>query len=136
MSTRCQIGFFETMPSDEKMIEELRKSIKPTAVALIYRHSDGYPNSVLPDLDCYLAKCQRNDDPCYAAAWFVHFLIDRAMRNARKWAKLGNRKADAHNYLGHGIDNEYHGDIQYFYAVAGGKVKAFALCNGWNRFNP
>lgn len=88
MSTRSQIGFYEP----NKPLN------KPTA--LIYRHMDGYPEGVLPDIMPILKDFDRNrglGDVEYSSAWMV--------------AKL---KTD---YLNVGICRSLHGDIEWFYAV-------------------
>ena len=92
MSTRCQIGFYEQGEKDLNKWD-----------ALLYRHSDGYPESehgvvatIKPILDDFQAK-RGLDDLEYAAAWLV--------------AKL---KTD---YLNIGISNGFHGDIEYYYAI-------------------
>ena len=92
MTTRCQIGFYRRGEKDLKNWE-----------ALIYRHSDGYPDrdsGVLADIVPILNDFNQFrglSDTEYAAAWLV--------------AKL---KTD---YLNIGICKNFHGDIDYFYAV-------------------
>jgi hypothetical protein len=62
MSTRCNIHFTDSRGGVE---------------ANIYRHSDGYPDGVLPDLDRFFAAVEaqtsdtRFNDPSYLAAKFV-----------------------------------------------------------------
>jgi len=106
MSTRCQIGFYR---SDLKAFTDFE--------SLVYRHSDGYPGGVLPDLLPILEDFDKNrglDDIEYAAAWVV--------------AKL---KTD---YLNIGISKGIHGDIDYFYAVYPDKlvVHSVGFGKGWN----
>jgi len=89
MSTRCQIGFYETKESKLSAPE-----------ALIYRHGDGYPEGVIPDIVPILKEFHVGrglSDIEYASAWLV--------------AKL---KTD---FLNIGICKEYHSDIEYYYAV-------------------
>jgi hypothetical protein len=101
MSTRCQIGFYQ---QGEQNLEKWE--------ALIYRHSDGYPDTqhgvvatVLPILKDF-DKNRGLDDIEYASAWLVTSL-----------------KTD---YLNIGISNKFHYDIEYFYAVfTDGTVKIF-----------
>tara|TARA_Y100000310_G_C20020129_1_gene506993 strand:- start:3 stop:359 length:357 start_codon:yes stop_codon:yes gene_type:complete len=92
MSTRCQIGFYEPDTENLQNFE-----------ALIYRHSDGYPDSehgviatIKPILDDF-NKNRGLDDMEYASAWLVAKLKD--------------------DYLNIGISKAFHGDIEYFYAV-------------------
>jgi hypothetical protein len=94
MSTRSQIGFYERVVKPEDL---------NNPEALIYRHSDGYPDGqygvpqtitpILLDFD----KNRGLNDLEYASAWLV--------------AKL---KTD---YLNIGISKYFHADIEYYYAV-------------------
>ena len=100
MSTRCQIGFYEPEVKDLNQWE-----------ALIYRHSDGYPDTqhgviatVVPILKQF-DKDRGLDDIEYASAWLV--------------AKL---KTD---YLNIGISKGFHGDIEYFYAVYPDRMEVY-----------
>jgi len=130
MATRCQIGFFQTMPSVQTMIKELNKGGTPSAIALIYKHRDGHPDSVLPVLTAFLEKCERNQDPDYCAAWYLHTLISQHIEIMKKIRPDSN----GHDYMSHGIDHEYHGDLDYFYAVANGKVQAYRCgCDKWSK---
>ena len=102
MSTRCQIGFYEPKEKDLNNFE-----------ALIYRHCDGYPDRVLPDIMPILKDFQDNrglTDIEYASAWLV--------------AKL---KTD---YLNIGICKGFHGDIEYFYAIYPDEVKVYDISSG------
>lgn len=85
MSTRCQIEFRNN---------GMRRTV--------YRHSDGYPSSVIPDLLAFLQWSTR-DDVEYEAANFLY------------WSK---RNLDEQQ-LGFGIcaNDELHGDIEYYYVV-------------------
>uniref|UniRef100_A0A6M3LLJ1 Uncharacterized protein n=1 Tax=viral metagenome TaxID=1070528 RepID=A0A6M3LLJ1_9ZZZZ len=102
MSTRCQIGFYETGETNLEKWE-----------ALLYRHSDGYPKSehgvvatIKPILDDFQAN-RGLDDLEYASAWLV--------------AKL---KTD---YLNIGISKDFHGDIEFFYAVYPDKMVVYVV---------
>lgn len=100
MSTRSQIAFYE---EGEKNLEKWQ--------SLIYRHWDGYPAGMLPDLISVLQDFDNNrgiKDLEYASAWLV--------------AKL---KTD---YLNVGISKNFHWDIDYVYGVyADGTVKIFQI---------
>jgi hypothetical protein len=88
MSTRCQIEFCNS-------------SVRRT----VYRHWDGYPSAVIPDLLAFLAWNGGCGDTEYAAANFLY------------WSK---RELDERNCrLGFGIcaNDELHGDIEYYYVV-------------------
>ena len=102
MSTRCQIEFRRG---------EMRRTV--------YRHWDGYPSAVIPDLLAFLAWSTRNGDIEYESANFVF------------WSK--REMSERSEQLGFGIcaNDELHGDIEYYYViehVAGGAVvRAFAV---------
>ena len=99
MGTRCQIGFYS---KDEKDLHNWE--------ALIYRHWDGYPKGVLPDLLPVLREFDKGrglDDVEYASAWLV-----------KEWKK---------DFLNIGISKDIHGDIEYFYAVYPDRVDVWAV---------
>jgi hypothetical protein len=81
--------------------------------ANIYRHSDGYPENVLPDLDKFFADVAaqttdtRFSDPEYLAAKFV---VWQALRESGSDRPLG--------FLGVGIMTQDAGDAAYIYTVA------------------
>jgi hypothetical protein len=88
MSTRCQIEF---RAGDQRRT--------------VYRHWDGFPSAVLPSLRAFLAWSIRGSDVEYVAANFLF------------WSK---RDLDARSeQLGFGVcvNDELHGDIDYFYIV-------------------
>lgn len=96
MSTRCQIEFRSG-----------------TMRRTVYRHWDGYPSAVIPDLLAFLAWSTRRGDVEYESANFLY------------WSK---RELDERSQqLGFGIcaNDELHGDVEYYYVVehlAGGTV--------------
>src|SRR5207248_7587502 len=85
MSTRCQIEFRSG---------DVRRTV--------YRHSDGYPTAVIPDLLAFLAWSNRHGDMEYESANFLY------------WSKR-----DGSEQVGLGIcgNDELHGDIEYYYVV-------------------
>ena len=87
MSTRCQIEF-------------CNGSTRRT----VYRHWDGYPSAVIPDLLEFLAWSTRRGDVEYESANFLY------------WSK---RELGKSEQLGFGIcaNDELHGDIEYYYVV-------------------
>jgi len=107
MSTRCQIGFYKPEAQDLKDFE-----------ALIYRHSDGYPDTesgvlanIIPILEDF-GKKRGLDNIEYASAWLV--------------AKL---KTD---YTNIGICKDFHGDIDYYYAVyLGNRIVVYSTTSDW-----
>jgi hypothetical protein len=71
----------------------------------VYRHWDGYPSAVIPDLLAFLAWNGGCADTEYAAANFLY------------WSK---RELDERSCrLGFGIcaNDELHGDVEYYYVV-------------------
>ena len=135
MSTRCQIGIYG----------DAKDPINGMAV-LLYRHSDGYPGTadgkeygVLPDIIPFLKSFtgQRGiGDVEYCGAQLLHHLMkayDKVMEDCNKrTAKIfPNDKPDnTPRYTGHGIcgDKQFHGDIEYYYAVYPTEVKVFEVC--------
>lgn len=126
MSTRCQLRFTEK-ESDR--------------VAQVYRHSDGYPESVLPVLEhlqelLHVTGTQR--DASYAAAQFLW--VDKLWTLERTFGSQGGMYEDLPNsvsdllepenwqgvnvtpsyLLGHGVEDPscgIHGDEEYLYVV-------------------
>jgi len=110
MGTRCQIGFYKPEVKDLGNFE-----------ALIYRHWDGNPESVIPSILPILQDFKKNrglDDVEYASAWLV--------------AKL---KED---YLNIGICRVFHSDIEWFYAVYPARIIVYQVtnsdCDTWREF--
>lgn len=99
MSTRCQILF-----------------CSGPVQRLVYRHWDGYPGAVFPDLEEFLAWSERGDAE-YAAANFLF------------WSK---RRLDARQeQLGFGVcDGQLHGDVEYLYVVEQRWVRAYEVVRG------
>lgn len=115
MSTRCNI---QVQNSDGTIYE-----------CMVYRHSDGYPESVLPFLEPFVNtfKTERGCDPEYFVAQFLrHAMIDECKEADKD--DFYKKFPDAHpskSYLGWGVCTELHGDIEYLYTVdlVKGKVK-------------
>ena len=129
MSTRCQLRFTET-DSDR--------------VAQIYRHSDGYPRSVLPLLEILenqqelLRETGTQRDASYAAAQFI--LVDKLQyithttesknETYSNWPDTIDSVLDPEAWnqvdatptylLGHGVEDPscgIHGDEEYLYVI-------------------
>jgi hypothetical protein len=99
MATRSQVGFYK---SGETQLDNWD--------ALIYRHWDGYPEAVLPELMPILNDFNKSrglDDTEYASAWLV-----------AQWKK---------DMLNIGISKWFHGDLDFFYAVYPDKVDVYAV---------
>ena len=83
----------------------------------VYRHSDGYPSAVIPDLLAFLAWSTRGGDVEYETANFLY------------WSKREREKPQ----LGFGVCNndELHGDVAYYYVVehcrASTSVRAYVV---------
>jgi len=89
MNTRCQLGFYEL---EEENLENWE--------ALVYRHTDGYPDAVLADLLPILEDVREMGgffDIEYLSAFVVSEL-----------------KTDFRNI---GISKHFHGDIDFYYAI-------------------
>lgn len=104
MSTRCQIGFYNAGETDLTKWD-----------ALLYRHCDGYPEGVLPDLQPFLMRFSKErgleDIEYLAARTLVHLAGDNT------------------SLTGFGICKKFHGDIEYFYAICSSGVKVYATPN-------
>lgn len=105
MSTRCQIAVQDN------------ENIK------IYKHSDGYPDGVIPVL---LRRVQsfmehRGWDPSYLTARILMaFGVEEAIRR-KEWEThehdVFRRMAKEPCVLGFGLDTDWHGDIEFAYVV-------------------
>jgi len=96
MSTRCVINFcYDESPQ-----------------AKVYRHSDGYPDGILPDIQQFFADVQtqtsdtRFGDPTYLAAKYVVWQADQY-----------HREGGMLNFTSVGVCLENPGDLEYEYFV-------------------
>lgn len=120
MSTRCQIGFYQTKPTKKTLLEP---------DALIYRHSDGYPKGVLPELLPIIREFHSKrglDDTEYASGRTLQALCNQYDMNMTKWGY----KTD---FLGYGIAKDFHGDIEYYYAVSPESVRVYSVSIPWDK---
>jgi hypothetical protein len=92
-------------------------------IAKIYRHCDGYPEGVLPDLKQFFKDVEeqcagdtRFDDPEYLAAKFV---VWQANQNVQPSPFEGKdaKPEKMLNFLSLGIAKRDHGDVEYLYDV-------------------
>ncbi len=91
MSTRCQIGIYSN--EEDKMKDH---------VALLYQHFDGYEEGVIPII---LPICK-------------DFIYNRRYNEEYLGARLiAAMCGDEIGYIGYGICNEFHNDIEYFYKI-------------------
>jgi hypothetical protein len=128
MSTRCQVEFIYKWKDENGKTRSEKRTI--------YRHSDGYPGSMVPDLLTFIRWNQgRMDDVEYTAANWVFWNKRRdedCFLNDKRRKKFEERThnirwddpivaGDTNHLLkiGIGVDqnNQYHGDIEYLYKV-------------------
>lgn len=123
MSTRSQIAVFEN--ENEK---------NSTAKVLLYRHSDGYPEGVLPDIKPFLVKFNKVrgiSDAAYCFARLTQHLTnlhDKLMNKLHEKHSIGSHMEDSF-CIGFGVDAEFHGDIEYFYHVSPTAIKVFEVAS-------
>lgn len=106
MSTRCTLHF--------------HYGSQPSPAAIVYRHSDGYPEAVLPDLERFVedvgkqTKDTRFDDASYLAAKYV---VWQAHENAVTFNWETNKLVPTEplNFLGVGIVLSDPSDIEHRY---------------------
>ena len=97
MSTRCQIGFYEEKPEGTEALENFE--------ALLYHHSDGYPegrHGIVAKLSPILKRFQDNrglSDVSYASRYVCCNLFE------------------AESFTGGGISKDFYNDIEFYYAV-------------------
>ncbi|MBA7510918.1 hypothetical protein ES705_02907 [subsurface metagenome] len=125
MSTRCQIEFMNISTIEVKKGPGKGKLIKEVERRTVYRHSDGYPESVIPDLKEFLEwnKGRNNDIECQAAN-FIYWSKKRQKKQIERHIVSVNYadfpKAKKQWLLaGFGICNndEFHSDIAFYYEV-------------------
>ena len=133
MSTRCQIGILGDVKADKAKPE-----------VLLYRHSDGYPGTVdgkeygvLADIVPFLLDFNKRrgitNSVDYCGAWLMHHLISKSIEHMRAFnvrlAKATGKPVEGNeiDYLGYGIDGDkqFHGDIEYYYAVYPDRVEVW-----------
>lgn len=124
MSTRSQIGIYD---GNDQPVEKYE--------ALLYRHSDGYPSGVLPDIMPFLSwwsKGRGINDTEYVSARLLQYLANKFDQNSIGFHEQMKGKFPPHaqqeqeikdtkeftGIYGHGICNKFHWDIEYFYAIA------------------
>lgn len=87
----------------------------------IYKHSDGYPEGVLPVLVPFVQEfmASRGYDECYMLCQLVRRFAVLDYLEEQEWnAKHPTLKSDYRTgFLGWGLDCERHGDIEYLYEI-------------------
>lgn len=126
MSTKCQIEFMNISTRKEKEGPEKGKLVKVIERRTVYRHSDGYPDGVIPDLKEFLEWNEgRNFEIEYQTANFIYWSkkkmekqIERDLKMAWGTTKVPDMKRRM-ILTGYGIckNDEFHPDIFYYYEV-------------------
>lgn len=112
MSTRSQIGLYAN--KDQNIL-------KPEV--LLYKHSDGYPEGVIPIIKPFLerfAATRGITDWEYCGAWLMHALVEEhiaVMKDIQISQNCTWLPVDGHDFLGFGICSEIHCDIEYYYRI-------------------
>lgn len=116
MSTRCQIGIYKSNPKTEKAkVENFH--------ALLYRHCDGYPSAILPDIIPFLQwfdKARGISDTEYVTARLLQWICNVGDKEEIDLYKSMGRAISERKFTGtlsYGICKNFHGDIEYFYAI-------------------
>jgi hypothetical protein len=108
MSTRCQIAFYNKGEKDLNNFE-----------ALLYKHHDGYPEGILPILLPFLKEFNERrglSDIEYASARLLQHMCNSTDKNNDEFRKKNDMIVEV-NFLGYGICKNFHGDIEYLYAI-------------------
>lgn len=118
MSTRCQIRFEEYGQYDDGTKYEKK--------AQIYRHSDGYPSSVMADLKKFYEwysnpPLAREFDPSYMAADFIYYM----KLDLYKQVRAGDDYLQGYDKIGYGVESvgAIHGDEEYLYRIVLDRVE-------------
>jgi hypothetical protein len=103
-------------------------SSKP--IAIVYRHSDGYPEGAGRDINSFISQCaklkdSRLNDPSYLAAKYVVFLADMfnntfAMNTSGEYGYT--RNVSKLDFLSVGIMDSDPTDIEYRYVIDCGNL--------------
>jgi len=111
---------------EEKEGPEKGKLIKVIRRRTVYRHSDGYPEDVIPDLKEFLKWNRgRNFDLEYQAANFIYWSKKEMEKQIERDLEIAGGTSNVPEMkrrmilTGHGICNndQFHPDIFYYYEV-------------------
>ncbi|MBT9132832.1 MAG: hypothetical protein DDT33_01362 [Firmicutes bacterium] len=111
MSTRAQIGFYRQGEINLNNWE-----------VLLYRHSDGYPDGVLPDVIPFLQwwnKRRAISDIEYCSARLLQYLCNKIDEQSDVKPK------GLTGTVGYGICKDFHGDIEYYYAIFPDRLEVY-----------
>lgn len=124
MSTRTQIDFINKARYRDNKTNKL---VSYAETRRVYRHSDGYPEGVIPDLKEFLAWNKgRNTDIEYQTANFIFWnklhQLSQLSEGERGEISINEllKKTSSNDtkYIGFGIcEDSFHADIEYFYEV-------------------
>lgn len=122
MSTRCQIGIYSKPWNPFRQRKTFKKAIREYDV-MLYRHWDGMPDRIIPDIKPFLedfAIKRGIDDAEYCGAWLMHHMIQQSIERARMLdQQLGTTSQENFlRYNGYGIyKGFFQWDIEYYYAI-------------------
>ncbi len=127
MSTRTQIAFYN---KDEAKLRDFN--------VLLYRHSDGYPSAVLPEIMPFLewwGKGRGIGDWEYCSARFMQYLTNKYDKNTLDYSQafpMPMKEAEDiqkgfTGNLGYGICKGFHGDIEFVYAIKPKSVEVYEV---------
>ncbi len=114
MSTRAQIGFYRQEETNLNNWE-----------VLLYQHSDGYPDGVLPDVIPFLrwwSRARGISDIEYCSARLLQYLCNKIDEENNKKSPKGRMGT-----VGYGICKDFHGDIEYYYAIFPDRLEAYQI---------
>jgi len=122
MSTRCNIGFYKATPKQKDLL---------TPEALLYKHSDGYQENMLPLLTDFLKRfnvVRGLEDIEYASAHTLVHIVNSQNGEMKKWTEEQGREY-REDFCGFGICKPefLHWDIEYFYAISPEHLQVYAV---------
>ncbi len=110
MSTRCHIALYKS---------KQQRLSKPSV--LIYRHSDGYPEGVLPEIMPFLKKWDK-----IRGMSDIEYLGARLLQHLTNIYDQWSPSDPSSGILGYGISWAFHWDIEYLYAIySDGEVRVY-----------
>ena len=124
MSTGCQIGIYEKKESKLNDWD-----------VLIYRHSDGYPERVIPDIQPFLEwwdKVRGISDTNYCGVRLLQYLCnkyDKERTEIIEKIMFNPLAVKEKNYLtgiyGYGVCKSFDYGAEYFYKVYPGNIEVY-----------